>query len=79
MKAVKGIYEHGQVKISDPFAVRGRRDVLVIFPDDVGEQVKVKRDSQRRKELLNYFLQHRKKTKPLECSVKDLIEEGRGR
>ncbi len=33
-------------------------------------------DIEKRKELLEYFIQCYKETKPLEYSVKNLIEEG---
>jgi hypothetical protein len=42
MKAVKGIYENGQLKLSEPAPEEGPVDVLVVFPengDDAWERI----------------------------------------
>lgn len=73
MRTVKGIYEHGEVKLLNFPLIKQRQEVLVIFPDEVETELR----SQNKKELLNYFIRSRKEDKALECSVKELIEEGR--
>jgi len=77
MKAIKGVYEHGQVKILEPIPVKGNRNVLIIFPDDLEEQESIKSRLKKRKELIEYFTHHRQDSEPLTGSVKDLVEEGR--
>ena len=76
MIAVKGIYNNGQVKLLEAFPIEEQRNILVIFPDDFQEEKKIKSYSEMRKELLKYFIHHRRE-EPLEYLVKDLIEEGK--
>jgi predicted DNA-binding antitoxin AbrB/MazE fold protein len=75
MKAIKGIYEDGQIKLLQEPPIKKRLNVLVIFPDDIAWQDKISK--KKSQELVDYFINCRTKTEPLRCSVKSLINEGR--
>lgn len=64
MKAVKAIYDGHDVKLIEPFPLRKKTDVLVVFPDVTGkmssqEARKLLRGSGKGEKLVKRLLQSR--------------------
>jgi hypothetical protein len=64
MKAVKAIYDGHDVKLMEPLPLKGKTDVLVVFPDIAGkmssqEARKLLRGSGKGEKLVERLLQSR--------------------
>ncbi|MBN1594039.1 MAG: hypothetical protein JW941_12420 [Candidatus Coatesbacteria bacterium] len=76
MKAVKGIYENGGIRLLEDAGVSEQVDVMVVFDDRPRDSSGAQSD-ENRKEILAYFRRRRMEMAPLEGTVKDLVEDGR--
>ncbi|MCD6326175.1 hypothetical protein J7M28_01270 [bacterium] len=77
MKAVKGVYENENIRLSDRLGLKGPVDILVIFPDETKESSHAALPEGKKKEILEYFKRRRMEMPALEGSVKELVVEGR--
>jgi len=75
MKAVKGIYENGSVKLAESLSIEGPLDVLVVFGDEADDGSQAGFSDEKKREILEYFKRRRMEMPPLQGSVSKLVHD----
>jgi len=75
MKAVKGVYENGSVKLAESLRLEGPVDVVVVFGDEAEDGSESFLPDEKKKEILEYFRRRRMEMPPLDGSVSKLVHD----